>query len=424
MGFPVSSSQDIELLRAVILGAVAFVALGGALVTSVVFNQRRRISTQRKMLDELARKEQALTAEETERKQIEVALRESQSQYRDLVENMSEMYCIFDPDYRIAYGSPNLFRLTAYHESVLVGSSFFRLVDTRDRQRVQHSFAEATKRGTIDTIIEFRIQPNRGISFWVEQSTRIDRQEGGAVVEYKSLLRDITERKRAEEVFRNLSNRIIEAQESERRRVARDLHDGINQILSSIQFRLKSAEEKDTARKNPMMKELTEARTLLEEAIQEVRRISQNLRPSILDDLGLLAAVRGVCDEFIERCNLRINTEFTGIVGRLPDNIELVLFRTIQESLNNIEKHAGATQVDVRLAMKDSYIEALIRDNGKGFDFLTLAEKRKKRRGLGLDGMKERVTYLGGTVEVTSKVHKGTEVLVQIPWMTEPADKE
>ncbi len=418
------SSEDVQLLWAVVLGAVVFFALGGALVVSVVFNQRRRIASQRKMLDELAKKEQALTAEVTERKQIEVALRESQSQYRDLVENISEMYCIADPDYNIVYGSPNLFARTGYHESMLIGSNFFHLVDNRDRQRVQHGFAEATKRGTVDTTIEFRIQPKNGMAFWVEQSTRIDREDGGSVVEYKSLLRDITERKRAEEVFRNLSNRIIEAQESERRRVARELHDGINQILSSIQFRLKSAEEKDTGRKNPIVKELVEARTLLEEAIQEVRRISQNLRPSILDDLGLPAAVRSVCDEFIERCNLQINTEFTGIVGRLPDNIELVLFRTIQEALNNIEKHSGATQVDVHLAIKDSYIEALVRDNGKGFDFLTLAEKRKKRRGLGLDGMKERVTYLGGTVEVTSKLHRGTEVLVQIPWMTEAFSKQ
>jgi PAS domain S-box-containing protein len=411
------SSGDVELLRAVILGAIVFLTLGGALIASVVFNQRRRIASQRKSLDELAQKEQALTAEVIERKQIELALRESQLQYRNLVENISEMYCILDPQYNIVYGSPNLFTRTGFHETQLIGSHFLRLPDHRDRQRVLHALDESTKKGTVDTTSEFRLQPKNGMAFWVEQSTRIERDEAGNVVEYRSLLRDITERKRAEEVFRNLSSRIIEAQESERRRVARELHDGINQILSSIQFRLKSAEEKDSTRKNPLMREIGEARLLLEEAIQEIRRISQNLRPSILDDLGLVAAVRSVCDEFVERCKIEVNTEFSGIVSRLPDNIELVLFRTIQESLNNIEKHSAATRVDLHLVMKDSYVEALIRDNGKGFDFISLAEKRKKHRGLGLDGMKERVTYLGGTVEVTSKVHKGTEVLVQIPWM-------
>jgi PAS domain S-box-containing protein len=411
------SSEDIELLRAVILGAIVFLALGGALVTSVVFNQRRRIASQRKTLEELAEKEQALTAEVSERKQIEIALRESQLQYRNLVENISEMYCILDQQYNIIYGSPNLFSRTGYHETQLVGTHFFRLPDHRDRQRVLHAFDESTRKGTVDTTCEFRLQPKNGMAFWIEQSTRIERDESGNVVEYRNLLRDISERKRAEEVFRNLSSRIIEAQESERRRVARDLHDGINQILSSIQFRLKSTEEKDTTRKNPLLREIGEARMLLEEAIQEVRRISQNLRPSILDDLGLIAAVRSVCDEFIERCKIQIDTEFSGIVNRLPDNIELVLFRTIQEALNNIEKHSAATRVDIHLVMKDAYIEALIRDNGKGFDHISLAEKRKKHRGLGLDGMKERVTYLGGTVEVTSKVHKGTEVVVQIPWI-------
>lgn len=411
------SSEDIELLRAVILGAVVFLTLGGALAASVVFNQRRRIASQRKSLEELAQKEHALTVEVSERKQVEIALRESQLQYRNLVENISEMYCILDPQFNVTYGSPNLFTRTGYHESQLIGSHFFGLPDHRDRQRVLHSLEESARKGTVDTSCEFRLQPKNGMAFWVEQSTRIERDDSGNVVEYRSLLRDITERKRAEEVFRNLSSRIIEAQESERRRVARDLHDGINQILSSIQFRLKSAEEKDTTRKNPLIREIGEARILLEEAIQEVRRISQNLRPSILDDLGLVAAVRSVCDEFIERCKIQIDTEFSGIVNRLPDNIELVLFRTIQEALNNIEKHSSATHVDLHLVMKDSYIEALIRDNGKGFDFVSLAEKRKKHRGLGLDGMKERVTYLGGTVEVSSKVHKGTEVLVQIPWV-------
>jgi PAS domain S-box-containing protein len=413
----VPSSEDIELLRVVILGAIVFLALGGALVASVVFNQRRRIASQRKSLEELAQKEQALTAEVSERKQIEIALRESQLQYRNLVENISEMYCILDPQYNIIYGSPNLFSRTGYHETQLIGAHFFRLPDHRDQQRVLHAFAESTRKGTVDTTCEFRLQPKNGMAFWVEQSTRIERNESGNVVEYRSLLRDIAERKRAEEVFRNLSSRIIEAQESERRRVARDLHDGINQILSSIQFRLKSAEEKDTTKKNPLVKQISEARMLLEEAIQEVRRISQNLRPSILDDLGLIAAVRSVCEEFVERCKIQIDTDFSGIVGRLPDNIELVLFRTIQESLNNIEKHSAATHVDLHLVMKDAYVEALIRDNGRGFDHFSLVEKRKNHRGLGLDGMKERVTYLGGTVEVTSKAPKGTEVIVQIPWI-------
>jgi PAS domain S-box-containing protein len=412
------SSEDIELLRAVVLGAAVFLILGGALVVSVVFNQRRRIASQRKSLDELAQKEQALTAEVAERKQIEEALRDSQAQYRNLVENISEMYCIFDANYRVIYGSPNLFSRSGYAEAQLIGTPFDRLSDHRDRQRVMHVLAEATRKGTLDTSCEFRLQPKNGICFWVEQTTRIERDEAGAVIEYRSLLRDITERKRAEEVFRNLSSRIIEAQESERRRVARDLHDGINQILSSIQFRLKSTEETNPNRKNPFMKEIGEARKLLDEAIHEVRRISQNLRPSILDDLGLVAAVRSVCEEFIERSKIQVNIDFSRFGGRLPDNIELVLFRTIQEALNNIEKHSGATNVELSLARKESYVEAMIRDNGKGFDFGVIAEKKKKHRGLGLDGMKERVTFLGGTVDVTSKVRKGTEILVQIPCTT------
>ena len=412
------ASEDIELLRAVFLGAIVFLILGGTLVISIVINQRRRISSQRKTLDELAQKEHALVAEVAERKQVEHALRDSQVQYRNLVENISEMYCILDNEYRVVYGSPNLFTRSGYGENQLIGMSFDKLSDHRDRQRVLRALDEATRKGIVDTSCEFLLQPKNGMSFWVEQTTRIERSETGTVLEYRSLLRDITERKRAEEVFRNLSSRIIEAQESERRRVARDLHDGINQILSSIQFRLKSTEEKDPNRKNPFMKEVGEARKLLDEAIQEVRRISQNLRPSILDDLGLVAAVRSVCDEFVERSKIQVDLDFSSYGGRLPDNIELVLFRTVQEALNNIEKHSAATRAELKLARKESYVEALIRDNGKGFDFAIIAEKKKKHRGLGLDGMKERVTFLGGTVDVTSKVRRGTQILIQIPCTT------
>ena len=403
------SSEDIELLRAVVLGAVVFLILGGALVASVVFNQRRRIASQRKTLDELAQKERALTAEVTERKQIEAALRDSQAQYRNLVENISEMYCIFDANYRIVYGSPNLFSRSGYPEAQLVGTPFDRISDHRDRQRLLHVLAEATRKGTVDTTCEFRLQPKNGMPFWVEQTTRIERDEAGVVIEYRSLLRDIAERKRAEEVFRNLSSRIIEAQESERRRVARDLHDGINQILSSIQFRLKSTEETNPGKKNPFIKEIGEARRLLDEAIHEVRRISQNLRPSILDDLGLVAAVRSVCEEFIERSKIQVEIDFSKFGGRLPDNIELVLFRTIQEALNNIEKHSGATNVALSLQRRESYVEALIRDNGRGFDVAI------KPAGLGLVAARERVRLLGGDFSIDAGPGRGTRIKVEVP---------
>jgi PAS domain S-box-containing protein len=414
----VPSSGDIELLRAVVLGAAVFLILGVALVTSVVVNQRRRIASQRKTLDELARKEQALTAEVTERKQAEQALRISQAQYRNLVENISEMYFILVPDYTISYGSPNFFTRCGYKEGELLGMAYERLVNHQDRQRVLHFLGESTRKGAVDISCEFRLQPKNGMAFWVEQTTRIERSRDGNIVEYRNLVRDITERRNAEEVLRNLSSRIIEAQESERRRVSQDLHDGINQVLSSIRFRLKSTEEKSSSRRNPLVKDISEARVLLEEAISEIRRISQNLRPSILDDLGLVAAVHGVCDEFTERSKIRVNVDCSGIAERLPDNIELVLFRTIQEALNNIEKHSRATRVDLLLAKKDTHVEALIRDNGKGFDYAAITRKPRKDRGLGLDGMKERVTYLGGSVDVTSKAHQGTEILVQVPCTT------
>jgi PAS domain S-box-containing protein len=152
------------------------------------------------------------------------------------------------------------------------------------------------------------------------------------------------ERQRSEETLRRLSSMILNAQEAERRRVARELHDSVNQLLSSVAFRVESIltqVENDPA----MNQEITKVRFLLKKAIHEVRRISENLRPSELDELGLLAAVRELCDDFRERTQLPVALETPGAQERFDSAIELALYRIVQEALANIEKHAQAGRI-------------------------------------------------------------------------------
>ena len=149
--------------------------------------------------------------------------------------------------------------------------------------------------------------------------------------------------------------------------------------------------------------------------MQEVRRISRNLRPSELDDLGLAPAIRSLCGEFGQRTSVAIDLSFFELPKSLPSEIELNLYRIIQEALGNIEKHSQATQVTLRFSREHFGIKAIIRDNGRGFDPHLARAKTTKAPGMGLVDMKERVALIGGTWTLKSAPGEGMELVVRIP---------
>ena len=174
-------------------------------------------------------------------------------------------------------------------------------------------------------------------------------------------------------------------------------------------------EEKLKERDEKARREALKAKTLLERAMQEVRRISQNLRPSELDDLGLVPALRSLCHEFGERTGMAVNLSFAGLPKSFADEAELNLYRIIQEALNNIEKHSQATAVELRLARDGSAIKVTIRDNGQGFNTQFIRERKTKKPGIGLVDMKERAAFAGGAFNLTSTPGQGTEVEIRVP---------
>ena len=227
--------------------------------------------------------------------------------------------------------------------------------------------------------------------------------------------RDVTGHVLAEKALRGLSRHIVEAQEAERRRVARELHDGVNQILSAAKFRAGLLQPKSKSGSPRISKEVSRIRVLLENAIHEVRRISQNLRPMVLDDLGLVAAIRDTGLEFGRRTGQRVDLALARFPKRLPAGIELALYRIVQEALNNIEKHSRATRIKLSLARTGATITLAIQDNGRGFRLFTSGSPKRRPAGFGLDNMKERAGFVGGTLVVQSAPRKGTRVSVRIP---------
>ena len=223
---------------------------------------------------------------------------------------------------------------------------------------------------------------------------------------------DITERKQAEDMLRAFSRHTIGLQEEERRRVGRELHDGVNQTLSALRFRVEGIEERLPAADRATQEEVEKARQLLDSAIGEVRRISQNLRPSVLDDLGLESAVRSLCHEFSDRTRVSVQVETSQLPKALSGEVETTFYRILQEALRNVEKHAQAGRVDVGFAREGAWVTMRVQDNGRGMDApLEVAGQR----GLGMESMKERAALAGGELSVRSARGQGTELLVRLP---------
>jgi signal transduction histidine kinase len=226
---------------------------------------------------------------------------------------------------------------------------------------------------------------------------------------------DLSEARRTEVLLRALAQRVVQGQEAERGRVAVDLHDHITQLLCAILFRSQALVAELSASGGPSMREAMKLREMLGSTASEVERISHNLRPSVLDQLGLEAGLRAVTTDFADRTGVVVKLLCAKLNVRPPAEAELALFRILQEALRNVQTHARASHVTVALSQQGDFVRLRVSDDGVGFDPGNLSLPRKGRGGLGLLGMRERASYVGGTLEIVSARRKGTEIEVNIP---------
>ncbi len=224
------------------------------------------------------------------------------------------------------------------------------------------------------------------------------------------LVLNIRERRLADAKLKDLTQRIIDTQEEERGRVARELHDGISQMLVGVRYALELARRKLDLSQAPASASLQKGIDGLGGAIQEVRRISRDLRPGVLDDLGLGPALQALTDDFSQRTGIVCTFETVVFRNRLDQEARIALYRIAQEALTNVERHAGATSVFVSLKGNRKGGQLVVRDNGAGMQW----PPPKGARGLGLRNMAERIEQLGGALKVTSD-SDGTTIVAQVP---------
>jgi PAS domain S-box-containing protein len=283
------------------------------------------------------------------------------------------------------------------------------------RKSTRRAFEQLMKQHGEVHDFEFEARCRDGRKIWVKENARVVQDRDGRVAYYEGFVEDITARKDAEESLKQAAWRIIEAQEAERKRIACGLHDSVSQLLSSAKFQLASASERIQIGTQRSYRELEDSRMLIEKAVQEIRRIIRNLRPAVLDNLGLLPALRTLCEEFRERTSVKLDFRWMPELTRLAPQVELALFRIVQEALNNIEKHARATSVTVSLVQKEAAVWVKVKDNGIGFDYLAALRKSNGCSGFGLHTMMDRTASIGGDVKIHSAVEGGTEVVVRFP---------
>ena len=346
--------------------------------------------------------------------------------------------------------------LTSMNECVIITDATYRILSinkafTRTfgfseeevrRRHVSFLTARASSRETVREIIdgtlrggwtgEITVVRKGGESFPILLSTSVVREDHGSPIALVGIARDITEQKRLQhmlveterrrsEDLRRFAISVQHAQEEERQRIARELHDDICQRLSGMKLNMEVLEDEIRLTDRKTSRMLRGFRKQFEQTISEVRRLSSNLRPTVLDDFGLTIAMNLLVRDFEKTHGIQVHLESRNLsIGRLDPHVEIALYRIAQESLTNIARHAAASDIAIRLVCGENDAELVVRDDGNGFDEANIINARELGHGMGLISMRERAELLGGTCVVTSHVHGGTTVHASIPLKRTP----
>ena len=333
--------------------------------------------------------------------------------YRVLIESMNEGALILTADKTILYANHCFARMVKCPLEQVMGSSLRRFLSAKDRAALRPLLTGSAKSGSK---IQVLLQAVSGTEMPAQISARLLPGQGSNRGTIGMVVTDMTEARRNEEQLRSLTHRVVQVQEAERGRVALELHGHITQLLCAVLVRCQTLADQLSPRDALARQEAIKLREMLGQAASEVERISRNLRPSILDELGLVALMRDVSTEFAERTGVALRLTSLQVARRLPSDIELTLYRILQEALRNVGQHARACQVTVKLTKQGGGVQLVIQDDGIGFDSKKNYPNAKNgKAGLGLLSMRERASYVGGVLNIKSTPGKGTTIQAEIP---------
>lgn len=364
-----------------------------------------------------------LLLQQTRRRRAEKGLRESEERYRNVVETQTELICRYLPDTTLTFVNDAYCRFFKKTREALIGRQFLSLVPERSRPAVRRHVESLLEDPRIDAYEHEVLLPDGRIG-WQQWVDHVLVDGHGRVVEIQGIGRDVSERRQAEDALRrneaalrasyleiqDLAGRLIAAQEAERRRIARELHDDLSQKLALLNIDIEMLERASGTSSAEMSARFRDLSDRAAEIASSVHLLSHELHPSKLEALGLVASIESHCRDIRNQHDVAVEFHSSGVTTSIAPDLALCLYRIVQEALHNVVKHSGADKASVQLTRDRDSLVLHIADPGAGF-----APEEHDRTGLGLVSMRERVHYLGGKLVIHSAPGSGTRIGVRVP---------
>ncbi|MCG6979778.1 MAG: PAS domain S-box protein [Deltaproteobacteria bacterium] len=357
----------------------------------------------------------------TERKLAEAAIRKAEEQYRLLVKNLPSIVYRGYKDWSVDFFDKNKIESALGYNLEDFTSrkiKWSEVIVEEDLERASSEFVQAL-RGDKSYVREYRIKTKGGKILWIQDRGQIVCDQTGEIEYLSGVFFDITDHKHTDEALRRsekelrfLSAELLNAQERERARLARELHDGVGQALSTMKVRIETLAKIGRSDESQLrVEELENLVPMIRQTIEEVRNTCMDLRPSTLDSLGIVPTIDWFSREFQTTYpHMQIEKEIDIQETEVPDPLKTVIYRIVQEAFNNAGKHSGTQMMRVSLVKKNGEIRLAVKDNGGGFDPEDLLSADTAERGFGLTSMKERTELSGGSFSIESGIGKGTTI--------------
>jgi len=350
----------------------------------------------------------------TERKRAEEALHESEKSFRALFEGAYDAIWSHDLEGNIQTANKAAAELSGYLVEELLRMNVKSFLGEESLALAREVGRRLMQNLHVELPYELRLIKKDGSEAICMVSTNLIGGDGEPRG-FHNIARDVTQEKRMQENLRYYLQEITRAQEEERKRIARELHDDTAQLLGSLSRQLDNFVRRKSGLAPNEVLFLKDLQTQLNRGVQGVHRFVQDLRPSLLDDLGLIPALRSLMKDLQEYDGIGSKLEVLGDEKRFAPEFESSLFRIVQEALNNIRRHAQASEASVVIDFTNDKVKVTIKDNGRGFKLVGRVDDLPRSGKLGLVGMQERARLLGGTLEVQSTPGQGTTLIVEVP---------
>lgn len=344
--------------------------------------------------------------------QIACGITRSEERYRELFENCRDAIYVHDLTGRYTLVNRAAEELSGYSRDEIIGRHYSNFVAPRHLKEARENFCRKLD-VPIETTYEAEVVSKNGTRIPVEVSSRMIYEDGQAVG-VQGTVRDITERKRAQEILQTYSHRLIEAQEAERLNIAQELDGEIRALLVAVRNKLVNVQQGQDAG-SVVTGQVVATIEKLDEALSRVSDLSLDLRTSQLDELGLAAALRWYVTRYTMRSGIDAEVVGDAVVGPIPHDIETACFRITQEALANTARHSRATKATVHLERRMGQLHLTVHDNGIGFNSRILLDGTNGATAPGLRGMQERAEAVRGQFAINSRPGWGTDIILDVP---------